>query len=358
MNYLLSDPIYLQRCAQLAALGTGMVLDNPRVGAVLVVGNQIIGEGYHQKAGHAHAEVNCLNSVRNEHRHLITDATLYISLEPCCITGRTGACTDVIQHYGIRTVVFAQRDTTPGVDGQSVDILRKAGITVREYPDFQPTLEVNAHRRTLTLLNRPQVILKYAQSADGFLRPENRDAPYWITSAISRRLVHRWRADTSAIIVGGKTVVEDNPALNTRLFPGPNPLPVVLDPRNRLTGKERLFSAEGRRPLVFAGEERTDLTADLVVMPATLDKGALTQVLSELARRRLGQVTVEGGAAVLEAFIASGLWDEARVFTGDVRFGAGLQAPQLGASAELLRTELISKDRLEVYTNKDNASVK
>lgn len=357
MNYLLSDPIYLQRCAQLAALGTGMVLDNPRVGAILVVGNQVIGEGYHQRAGQAHAEVNCLASVRAEDRHLIAQATLYISLEPCCISGRTGACTDVIQRNGIKTVVFAQRDTTPGVDGQSVEILRKAGVTVREYPDFQPTLEVNAHRRVLTLANRPRITLKYAQSADGFIRPADRTKSYWITSAISRRLTHRWRANTSAIIVGAKTVIEDNPALTTRLFPGPDPVSVVLDPRNRLSGKEQLFTAGRVRPLVFASAERSDLAADVVVVPAALDGGALTQVLRELVRRRLGQVTVEGGAAVLAAFIASGFWDEAKVFTGEVRFGAGLPSPPLGPSAVLLSTEQISNDRLEIYQNSDSKGV-
>ncbi|MEM6771856.1 MAG: bifunctional diaminohydroxyphosphoribosylaminopyrimidine deaminase/5-amino-6-(5-phosphoribosylamino)uracil reductase RibD [Bacteroidota bacterium] len=351
MNYQLSDRIYLQRCAQLAALGTGLVLDSPRVGAVLVVENQVIGEGYHQRAGQAHAEVNCLAAVREADRHLIPQATLYVSLEPCCIAGRTGACTDVIQRNGIKTVVFAQRDATREVDGKSVAILRQTGVTVREYPDFNPTLSVNAHRRILTLEERPRVLLKYAQSVDGMLRPADRTADYWITSPISRRLVHRWRTETSAILVGGRTVVEDDPALTPRFFPGPAPVPVILDPRNRVSGKERLFTRGDQMPLVFAGAVRPELRGEVVVIPPTLDKAALTQVLSEVASRRLGQLTVEGGAGILRAFLAAGLWDEARVFTGGVRFGAGLEAPQLGPAASLISSETIGTDLLRTYIN-------
>lgn len=345
------DLIYLHRCAQLADLATGQVLDNPRVGAVLVHRKRIIGEGYHQRAGEAHAEVHCLRSVRPEDRQWVSAATLYISLEPCCVTGRTGACTDLIRRNGIRTVVFAQRDTTPGVNGESVAILRGEGITVREYPDFVPTIRANAHRRLLTLTGRPQVVLKYARSADGFLRPADRTRSYWITSPFSRRLVHRWRAATSAILVGGRTVVEDDPALTTRLFPGPNPRVVVLDLRNRVTGKEKIFAGSGEPPLVFASRTRPALNAEVVVLAEALDKGALTQVLSALAKRRLGQVIVEGGAVVLEAFLSAGYWDEARVFTGRARLGAGVVAPVPGGDTRTVRTSWIGTDRLDTYTN-------
>lgn len=351
MIKLLADELFLFRCTQLAALATGQVLDNPRVGAVLVAENRIIGEGYHQKAGRAHAEVNCLASVRDEDRHLVPGATLYVSLEPCCISGRTGACTDVIRRHGIRTVVFAQRDTTPGIDGQSVDILRKAGVTVREYPDFVPAMEVNAHRRVLTLAGRPRVTLKYARSGDGFLRPADRSQPYWITNPVSKRLVHRWRSATAAILVGGRTVVDDDPALTTRLFPGPDAVPVILDPRNRVTGEEQIFRGAGQRPLVFAGGERKDLAAEVIVIPGGLDKGALTQVLSTLAERGLGQLTVEGGVGILRAFLSAGLWDEAKIFTGHTLYGRGLAAPLLPAAARHLRSEIIGRDRLDVYLN-------
>lgn len=343
---------FLLRCAQLAALATGLVGDSPRVGAVLVHHGRIIGEGYHRRAGGAHAEVNCLAAVAEPDRPLIAGATLYVSLEPCCIAGRTGACTDVICRQGIRKVVFAQRDATRGVDGNSVRILTAAGIEVLEFPDFAPTLAVNAHRRILTLEDRPRVTLKWAQSTDGYLRPADRNQRYWITNPVSCRLVHRWRADTSAILVGGRTVVDDDPALTTRLFPGPNAVPVVLDPRDRVTGRERLFQGVGERPILFAGTVRTDVAADVVPVGSRLNEGACTQVLGELAKRGVGQLTVEGGAAVLRAFLAAGVWDEARVFTGRSRFGGGVAAPKL-PGVKLVSVQNVCGDRLEVFAPVD-----
>lgn len=343
------DEHYLLRCADLAGLADSRVKDNPLVGAVLVHDGRIIGEGFHHRAGQAHAEVNCLNSVRPEDRELIPAATLFVSLEPCCITGRTGACTDLIRREGIKTVVFAQRDATPGVAGNSVRLLREAGVTVREYPAFQPTLAANAHRRVLTTENRPRLILKYARDADGFLRPAERGRAYWITNAVSRRLVHRWRARTMAVVVGGRTVVEDNPALTTRLFPGPDPRPVIIDPRDRVTGREQLFDGSGVRPLLFSGTARPEIAADNYVIGSSLNHTALTQVLTRLKEERLGEVTVEGGAALLSAFIAAGLWDEARIFTGSARFGGGVPAPVLPASAVLTHRERIRGDTLSCY---------
>jgi len=308
----------------------------------------MIGEGYHRIAGQAHAEVNCLAAVRPADRHLIKDATLYISLEPCCIEGRSGACTNVIMKHGIKSVVFAQRDGTPGVNGQSVAILEAAGIRVTEYPGFLPAIAINAHRRVMATLRRPFVSLKFARSADGFIRPADRRAAYWITNPISRRLVHRWRANTSAIIVGGRTVVEDNPSLTTRLFPGRDALAVIIDPRDRVTGNEKLFRGL-RRPLLFSGTERIDVNAEGIVMGQELNKAALTQVLGALLKQSLGHVTVEGGAGILQAFIAAGLWDEARIFTGNASFGEGVLAPTLPPSATATSSRRVGSDLLEVY---------
>ena len=350
MNSGIGDKRFLLRAAQLAGLANSRVADNPRVGAVLAYDGIIIGEGYHQRAGTAHAEVNCLNSVKKGDEWIVPHSTLYITLEPCCIAGRTGACTDVILRHQIKTVVFAQRDATRTVDGRSVRILEQQNVTVREYPDFIPTLAVNEHRRILTLENRPRIILKWAQSADGYLRPENRTADYWITNPISRRLVHRWRANSSAILVGGRTVVDDDPSLTTRLFPGPNAVPVILDPRDRVTGTERLFTGAGERPILFSGTARPNINADVITVGPDLNNRALTQVLGTLAKRGLGQLTVEGGAAVLRTFLETGLWDEAKVFTGQVRFGTGVAAPRLPADAQHLGTELIGTDRLDTYT--------
>ncbi len=347
----MTDQDYLLRCAELAELADAGVRDNPRVGAVLVHADRIIGEGYHQQAGQAHAEVNCLASVRSADRPLIPASTLYISLEPCYVTGRTGACVDVIRREKIPTVVFAQRDTTTGAGGQSVALLRGAGITVREYPEFAPTLSPNAHRRVFTQLGRPFVLLKFARSADGFLRPADRQQKYWLTNPISRRLVHRWRAKTSAILVGGRTVVEDDPALTTRLFPGPHAQPVIIDPRDRTTGQERLFHGEGPSPLLFTGVPRPSLNVTQYAIGPDLSTGALAQVLGKLYERGFGHVTVEGGSTLLQAFLRAGCWDEARVFTAPLCLYHGMPAPSLPPTAQLLRREWIGSDLLEFFAH-------
>ena len=344
-----SDYRYLSRTAQLALLGDARVLDSPRVGSVLVYGGAIIGEGYHQRAGSAHAEVNCLRSVRAQDRHLIPLSTLYVSLEPCCIVGKTGACSTLILNSGIRTVVIGQRDSTPGVDGDSVGLLRAAGVTVREYPDFQPTKVAAQFREVLVTRHRPYVTLKYAQSAEGFLRPADRRAAYWITNPVSRRLVHRWRASETAVIVGARTVIDDDPSLTTRLYPGPNPVPVVIDPRGLLTGREKVFS--GPVPgWLFSPRTLHLPQGQLVTMAENLTRETLLSILEKLGSARLANVTVEGGAALLTAFLKTGLWEEAKVFTGTTRLGEGLAAPNpANYAAELRGTSCVGSDRLSEY---------
>ncbi|CAH0999729.1 Riboflavin biosynthesis protein RibD [Neolewinella maritima] len=341
----------LGRTAQLASLADSRVRDNPRVGAVLLHEGRIIGEGYHQVAGQAHAEVNCLDSVAAADRSLIPESVMYVSLEPCCIKGRTPACTGLILKEHIRKVVFAQRDTTDEISGRGAGILREAGIRVKEYPDFGPTRATNAGRSVFTTEHRPFILLKYAQSADGFLRPKDRDRSYWITNPISRRLTHRWRTQTNAVLVGARTIIDDDPQLNARLFPGPDPRPVVIDLRDRLTGKEGIFQAGGQRPLVFTGRKAAKLKADTIEMKdKELSKKAFRRIMKKLYELKLGHVTVEGGATLLHAFLEHGLWDEARVFTGTGRFGTGLPAPVLPATAHLVRRERIGTDTLAVYT--------
>ncbi|MBB4078489.1 diaminohydroxyphosphoribosylaminopyrimidine deaminase/5-amino-6-(5-phosphoribosylamino)uracil reductase [Lewinella aquimaris] len=340
----------LARTAQLAQLADSSVCDNPRVGAVLVHQGRIIGEGYHHRAGEAHAEVNCLASVSKEDRELIPKSTLFVSLEPCCIKGRTPACTGLILKEQIRKVVFPQRDTTDEVSGRSAAILREAKVRVKEYPDFLPTEATNINRLIYTTEQRPFVLLKFARSADGYLRPKDRSRKYWITNDISRRLVHRWRTDTNAVIVGARTVIDDDPKLNARFFPGPDPRPVVIDLHDRLTGKEKIFSAGGERPLVFTGRKAAKLRAETVEMKEKdLNKKAIKKILRKLHDLKFGHVTVEGGATTLAAFLEYGYWDEARRFTGPVRFGNGLLAPEFPASARLTGSEHIGTDVLEYF---------
>ena len=239
---------YLARATQLAALADAAVADNPRVG-----GRARARRTHHRRrlppTGRRGPRGGQLPGfVREEDQALIPASTLYISLEPCCIKGRTPACTGLILKERIRKVVFTQRDTTDEVSGRSASILREAGVRVKEYPDFRPSMITNEHRLIFTTEQRPFVLLKFACSADGFLRPKERNKSYWITNDISHRLVHRWRTQTNAVLVGARTVIEDDPKLDSRLFPGPDPRPVVIDLRDRLTGKEKLFTAAGANP--------------------------------------------------------------------------------------------------------------
>lgn len=341
------DQLFLRRAAQLALQADANVLDSPRVGSVLAHQGRIIGEGYHRRAGFAHAEVNCLASVREVDRGLISKSTLYVSLEPCCIVGKTGACSTLILKHKIKTVVIAQRDSTPGVDGDSVKLLREAGVEVREYPDFSATEPAYRYRHTLVTTGRPHVTLKFAKSADGLLRPADQTQPYWITNAISKRLVHKWRAETTAIMVGARTVLDDDPFLTTRLYPGPDPVPVIIDPKGIVTGKENVF--RGPIPaLLFTSAQTELLNGDSFVIAPDLTKSTLVTILETLASRRLANITVEGGAALLTAFLSNGLWNEARVFTGPNTFGNGLPAPEpISFGGRLLKSERIGSDLLE-----------
>jgi len=316
-----------------------------------VYNGRIIGEGYHQKAGQAHAEVHCLQSVNPRDRRFIPAATLYVSLEPCCIIGKTGACSTLIINNKIRTVVIAQRDGTPGVAGDSIRILREAGVTVREYPNFTATWPAYQFRHTLVTEGIPYVTLKFAQSRDGFLRPAERNSEYWITNSISRRLVHQWRSKETGIIVGARTVLDDDPSLTTRLWPGPDPVPIVVDPRGRLSGKEKVFRGPVV-PVLFTSAKLEAPRVDVVSIPNNLNTETLLYILQQLAARRMANVTVEGGGALLSAFLTSGLWKEARVFTGRPIYKDGLTSPDpLQYGGEVVQETRIGSDKLVCYLN-------
>lgn len=350
---------YLQRCCDLAMLSDAKVSPNPRVGAVLVYQDRIIGEGFHRQAGQAHAEVNCLASVKEEDRKFITESTIYVSLEPCCFHGRTPACTGLILDNKIPRVVIAQRDKTAAVNGQGVKILQDAGVEVVEFPDFEPAKRVVAPRQLFAAQERPFTLLKYAQSADGFLAPDAQK-DYWITGKISRRIVHFWRSRTNAIVIGAGTLIADDPQLNLRLYPGPQPLAVIIDPKGRIRHDNyRVFQQEDR-PHVFLLQppcttklkKATQIFYDFPVFPAKNKddyrsskvgdaNNEVYNIQFQAAARQLVQkinavlhqydcnhVTIEGGAWLLSVYLAANSWDEARVFTSKtVRFGSGTPAP-------------------------------
>jgi diaminohydroxyphosphoribosylaminopyrimidine deaminase/5-amino-6-(5-phosphoribosylamino)uracil reductase len=333
---------WMSRCLSLARLGAARAAPNPMVGAVLVHRDRVLAEGWHQRPGAAHAERDCLN--RFGDGVIPEDAVLHVNLEPCAHQGRTPPCADLLISRGVKRVVIAHRDPFPQVNGEGLRRLRDHGVAVNE-----GVLEGEArwmNRRFLTSVHeqRPYITLKWAQSADGFLDDRGRTAR--ISSAATDALVHRWRSEEQAILVGSRTVVSDDPRLDVRLVDGPSPLRVVLDRSGITASSARVF--DGSRPtLLFTGLARAGLSAEQCVLAAADDP--IANLLQELHRRMIRSLLVEGGAALLGHFIGRGLWDEARIIHGTARFTAGTRAPSL--SAAITRTMEIGDDRIELIVN-------
>lgn len=292
--------MYMRRCLQLAANGLGRVRPNPLVGCVVVNDGLIISEGYHQEYGHNHAERNAL--LRNNSSFLIPHSTLYVNLEPCSHYGKTPPCADLIVEKGIKRVVCCNDDPNPLVAGNGFRKLEAAGIEVVRHVLEEEGRELNRRFFTFMEQQRPYVILKWAESKDGFMAPAT-TGPYWLSTQEQNRLNHRWRTEEAAILVGSETYLLDKPSLIPRHYLGPAPQPVVLDRRNRLTN----------------------------VPPHWLHLHAQTieETLHALFEAKLQSVIVEGGRKILDAFIESGLYDEARILRSPQRLGSGLKAPAI-----------------------------
>ena len=308
MNYELEK--YMRRCLQLARCGAAGAPPNPMVGAVLVAEGRIIGEGYHRRCGGPHAEVNALASVRE--RDLIPRSTLYVSLEPCAHYGKTPPCADLIIRERIPRVVVGCRDTFARVNGLGIRKMQEAGIEVVVGVLEQECRWLNRRFFTFHGEGRPWVTLKWAQSRDGFIDRRRADAsvpPKVLSSPFTQVLVHRLRARSQAILVGTRTALLDNPSLTTRLWPGPNPLRLTIDRHGMLPADLRMFGGD----------------APWHVYPT----GDVDEILSDLHRRGIQTLLVEGGATLLQTFIDAGRWDEARVETSPVTLGTGVAAPQI-----------------------------
>lgn len=346
--------LYMQRCFDLARLGAGAVSPNPMVGAVLVYQNRIIGEGYHQAYGQAHAEVNAINDVKAADKHLIKDATLYVSLEPCCIYGRTPPCTSLIIEHKIPRVVLSVVDQTPEVSGQGLAILRAAGVEVQTNILADAGAELAQIRNTFADQNRPFVLLKYAISQDQKLAPLP-SKQLWLSNAYSKRLTHRWRMEYDAILVGTNTAAIDNPALNNRLYYGRSPLRVVLDRQGRLPQNLKIFDGQ-QKTLVFispAYQGKKHTTEQVEYIPIDFSKDFIPNLLKELASRNISSLQVEGGQKTLASFVNSGFWDEARVFQTQKWIGNGLKAPDL---KQVVHQHLkLDNDALLIYKNTGQA---
>lgn len=336
---------FMQRCFDLARLGARHTSPNPMVGAVLVYQNRIIGEGYHTRYGQAHAEVEAVRSVRPEDRHLISKACLYVSLEPCSVHGRTPPCTDLIIREKIQEVVIAHLDHSPGVNGLGVGLLQEQGVLVTEGILSQEGFRLSRPRNVFVTQQRPYVILKYAQTANGFLARSD-GQPLWLTNGISKRLVHRWRSQIDAIMVGTNTALWDNPVLNTRLVPGPSPIRIVPDRHLRLPTDLHLFR-DDHPTLIYTTETPPDHQFQQTDYIRLETSDFLRKILQDLQERNVQTLMVEGGTQILNWFLEQELWDEARVFHTPHYLSEGLQAPIMKDSPS--KTFKLLQDQLQVY---------
>jgi len=342
--------IYMRRCMELAELGMGNVSPNPMVGAVVVLNDKVIGEGYHQKYGEAHAEVNAVNQVINRfenYAELLKQATIYVSLEPCAHYGKTPPCADLIIKHQIQKVVVGCRDPFDQVNGKGIEKLEAAGVEV-----LLGVLEAECkwlNRRFFTRIqkHRPYIILKWAQTADGFFAPAN-GSQFWITGTESHKLVHQWRGEEDAILVGTKTVVADNPQLNVRYGNGKSPKRVVIDRKLNLDKNLNIFD-QSVDTLIF-NEIETKLDGrNKYIALEDFGRYVPQYILYQLYMQDIQSVIIEGGAHTLNTFIEAGLWDEARIFTGIINLESGIKAPQINGIIE--EKILSGTDRLTILVN-------
>lgn len=335
---------FMQRCLQLAALGLGNVAPNPLVGAVLVHNEIIIGEGWHQKFGEAHAEVNCIQSVKPQHLHLIPESTLYVNLEPCNHYGKTPPCSLLIKQSKIKKVVVGSLDHHHLVSGKGIAALREASVEVIENVLEKECDELNKRFFTFHRAKRPFVIVKIAQSADGFMAPEG-NRQQWLTNELSKRISHRWRTEEQAILVGKNTALIDNPQLTSRLWKGKNPLRVLIDRKNEVPLSNAIFNGEAQT-LVF-NETKTTKQAHIEWQHIKFNQNVVEQVLHQLYQRNIQSVIVEGGAHTAKSFIEASLVDEFRLITAPIMLEKGLITP---AFSGLLKYECqLADDKVQIF---------
>lgn len=339
---------YMKRCLQLAEMGLANVAPNPMVGAVLVHEDRIIGEGYHMQYGQAHAEVNCIKSIRPEDFILIDKSTLYVSLEPCNHFGKTPPCTDLIVHHKIPRLMIGCKDPFSKVNGIGIQRLKEAGVEVIEAVLEKEATELNKRFFTFHQKQRPYIILKWAQTQDGFIGMEG-EKPIRISSEFTDRLVHRWRSEESAIMVGTNTAVSDNPALTTRLWPGNNPVRVVLDLNLRIPPTHQLL--DGSVPTIILNSLKEGELDNIQFFKIPNASDIIPYFLKLCIKKQLLSLMVEGGSHLIQSFIDAGCWDEARIITNtSMKINRGVAAPVLPAS-QLIQTTQISADQVIYFKN-------
>ncbi|WP_405265849.1 bifunctional diaminohydroxyphosphoribosylaminopyrimidine deaminase/5-amino-6-(5-phosphoribosylamino)uracil reductase RibD [Cellulophaga sp. Ld12] len=343
---------YILRCIQIAQNGLGTTAPNPMVGAVIVHKNKIIGEGYTSPYGGAHAEVNAINSVKD--KSLLSESTIYVTLEPCSHYGKTPPCADLILKHHIKNVVVGLLDPHEKVAGQGIQKLKDAGCQVTVGVLEKECRE--HHKRFLTFQEkkRPYLILKWAETRDGFIAPETHlrteeKQAFWITSPYSRQLVHQWRTEEQAILVGTNTVLADNPKLNVRSWTGRNPTRIIIDRNLKIDASHHVLDKSVKTIVFTAISDESKYNPDVEYLLIDFSKEIAAQICEALYLQNIQSILIEGGQRTLQTFIDENLWDEARIFIGNSTFKNGIKAPSLVGT--LKETNTIDQDLLNLYYN-------
>jgi diaminohydroxyphosphoribosylaminopyrimidine deaminase/5-amino-6-(5-phosphoribosylamino)uracil reductase len=352
---------YMHRCIQLAKQGAGIVAPNPMVGAVLVYHNRIIGESYHQKYGEAHAEVNCINSVSEKDRPFISSAELYVSFEPCAHHGKTPPCADLIIAHKIPTVIIGCVDPFKQVAGKGIERLKAAGVEVITGVLQKKCESLNKRFFAFHLEKRPYVILKWAQSINGKIAPLHQQAGerIYISNQFTNRLVHKWRSEEAAILVGTNTAAFDDPELTNRWWSGKSPVRLIVDMNLRLPLSLEVF--DGHQPTIIFNTQQHNMEnflssssqpgVGLSFYQLAKNDNLIKKILEACYQNNIQSIIVEGGARLLQSFIDEGVWDEARIITNQTLYiQKGLPAPELKNFTWQYKED-ISTDKIDHYTN-------
>lgn len=351
------DEKYMRRCFELALLGRGYNSPNPKVGAVVVCENKIVGEGYHRQYGKAHAEVNAIADVKD--KSLLSRSTIYVNLEPCCHYGKTPPCADLLVKSGIERCVIANRDSNPKVDGGGIRILQNAGIEVTSGVLEEEGRFLNRRFFCNQEKKRPFVILKYAQTIDGYLDklPEDKGTEdNWISNDALKLWVHRQRSEEDSILVGYNTVLNDDPKLTTRHFKGKNPLRVVLDRDLSLSKNHNIFDNSAKTIVFNYLEDKTEENLQYIKLEKNDKCSQLEQILKKLLEHNIGSLIVEGGAKTLQRFLDENLWDEAFVIVGNKRFYRGIKSPTIATKFKQ-STRMVADNGVDHYINPQSAGL-
>ncbi len=335
---------FMNKCLILAKKGRGKTSPNPMVGCVIVHNNKIIGEGYHEKYGHQHAEVNAINSVKN--KNLLKESTLYVNLEPCAHHGKTPPCSDLIINNNIPKVIIGCKDSFIEVSGKGIEKMKRHNINVKVGVLEKECLDLNKRFFTFHDKRRPYIILKWAKSKDNLIAPINQKEKFWMTSNSSKKLVHKWRSYEDAILIGSRTAKVDNPHLTVREIQGENPIRIIINQNLNLPLDLNIYNNEAKTIIYNAiRNDQINLNKFIKIDFNNLIKS----VLKSLYKQKIQSLIIEGGAHTINTFIQQGIWDEARVFTANKNLKSGLPTPVIKKKPFSIKK--IEQDIIEIYRN-------